>query len=115
MGERLTRVVHALPPGPVVILGGDTPSVTRADVATAFRALGAHRAVFGPTPDGGYWLIGLRRGLGGRLPFEGVRWSTADALSDTLANLVGCRVAMLREQEDIDHGPALRRWQARRP
>jgi len=115
LGQRLTRVVQGLPPGPVVILGSDTPTVTRADVADAFRALGPNRAVFGPAADGGYWLIGLRRGLGERLPFDGVRWSTADALADTLANLEGCRVAMLREQEDIDDGPALRRWRAGRP
>jgi len=114
LGQRLARVIHALPPGPVVILGSDTPTVTRADIAAAFRTLGANRAVFGPAPDGGYWLIGLRRGLGERLPFDGVRWSTEDALVDTLANLEGCRVAMLREQEDIDDGAALRRYTASR-
>lgn len=113
LGERLTRVIRSLPPGPVVILGSDTPTVTRADVGAAFRALGSSRAVFGPATDGGYWLIGLRRGPGERLPFEGVRWSTADALSDTLANLEGSAVALLREQEDVDDGPALKRYRAR--
>lgn len=113
LGRRLTRVIDALPPGPVVILGSDTPTVTRTDVAAAFKSLGPCRAVFGPATDGGYWLVGLRRGLGERLPFDGVRWSTSHALGDTLANLDGSRVAMLREQEDVDHGPALRRWRAR--
>jgi len=114
LGERLTRVIQSLPPGPVVILGSDTPTVTRADVAAAFHALGSSRAVFGPATDGGYWLIGLRRGPGEALPFEGVRWSTADALTDTLANLEGSAVAILREQEDVDDGPALKRYRARR-
>lgn len=114
LGERLTRVIRALPPGPVVILGSDTPTVTRADVAAAFRALGPNRAVFGPAPDGGYWLIGLRRSLAETLPFAGVRWSTAAALADTLANLEGSAVALLREQEDIDDGAALRRYRAGR-
>lgn len=113
LGERLTRVIHALPPGPVVILGSDTPTVTCTDVADAFRALGPNQAVFGPAPDGGYWLIGLRRGVGEALPFGGVRWSTSDSLGDTLANLAGRRVAMLREREDVDDGPSLRRWRAR--
>lgn len=113
LGERLTRVIRSLPPGPVVILGSDTPTVTRADVAAAFRALMSNRAVFGPATDGGYWLIGLRRGPGEPLPFEGVRWSTADALSDTLANLEGSAVAFLREQEDVDDGLALKRYRAR--
>jgi hypothetical protein len=113
LGERLTRVIRSLPPGPVVILGSDTPTVTRTDVAAAFRSLGSSRAVFGPATDGGYWLIGLRRGPGEALPFEGVRWSTSDALSDTLANLEGSAVAILREQEDVDDGPALKRYRAR--
>jgi len=114
LGERLTRVIHALPPGPVVILGSDTPTVSRADVAQAFRALGPNRAVFGPASDGGYWLIGLRRGLNEPLPFEHVRWATSNALADTMANLEGSRVFLLREQEDIDDGPALKRYRARR-
>jgi hypothetical protein len=113
LGERLARVVKALPPGPVVVLGSDTPTVTRSDVAAAFRALGPNRAVFGPASDGGYWLIGLRRGLGEPLPFDGVRWSTADALADTIANLDGAPSVLLREQEDVDDGPSLRRHRAR--
>lgn len=114
LGARLARVIQALPPGPVVILGSDTPTVTRGDVADAFAALRASRAVFGPARDGGYWLIGLRRAPGEALPFSNVRWSTHDALSDTLANLEGERVSLLREQEDVDDGPALRRYRARR-
>ncbi len=114
LGERLTRVLRALPRGPVVILGGDTPTVARADISGAFRALGSNRVVLGPAPDGGYWLIGLRRRRGEPLPFEGVRWSTANALADTLANLSGSPVALLREREDIDDGAALKRWRAAR-
>lgn len=114
LGARLRRVIEALPPGPVVILGSDTPTVTRGDVASAFAALGRNRAVFGPARDGGYWLIGLRRAAGEPLPFSNVRWSTRDALADTLANLEGARVSLLREQEDVDDGPALRRYRARR-
>lgn len=113
LGQRLERVIRSIPPGPVVVLGSDTPTVTRADVAAAFRALGPNRAVFGPAVDGGYWLIGLRRGPGESLPFDGVRWSTSDALSDTVAQLRGAPVAVLRVQEDVDDGPALKRYLAR--
>lgn len=113
LGERLTRVIQALPPGPVVILGSDTPTVSRADVDAAFRMLGPNCAVFGPASDGGYWLVGLRRGVNEPLPFREVRWSTPDALTDTMANLDGARVALLREQEDVDDGPALKRYRAR--
>jgi len=110
LGDRLGRVVRALPPGPVVIIGADTPTVRRHDVAQAFAALGHHDAVFGPARDGGYWLIGLRRRPRQHLPFEGVRWSTEHALADTMAAMQGRPVALLRVLEDIDDGPSLRRY-----
>lgn len=110
LGQRLSRVVRDLPPGRVVILGADTPTVTRQDVAEAFATLGANDAVFGPARDGGYWLIGLRRGLRQPLPFDGVRWSTEHALADTIAAMGERPVALLRLQEDVDDGPSLRRY-----
>ncbi len=113
LGERLRRLLRALPPGPVVVIGTDIPGIETRDIAAAFRALGASDAVFGPALDGGYWLIGLKRRLRAIDPFEGVRWSSSDALADTLANLNGRRVAMLRSLEDIDDAEALARL--RRP
>lgn len=110
LGERLSRVVRALPPGPVVTLGADTPTVTQQDVAEAFAALGSHDAVFGPARDGGYWLIGLRRRPRLHLPFDGVRWSSEHALADTIAAMQGRAVALLREREDVDDGPSLQRY-----
>jgi uncharacterized protein len=115
LGERLTRVTRALPSGPVVILGADTPGVTRADVVRAFHHLGSHAAVLGPARDGGYWLIGLRRGARDPLPFTDIRWSSAHTLADTLASLAGHRVAQLQVREDVDDGPSLRRTLRRRP
>ncbi len=60
--------------GPVVVIGADTPDVSRSDIARAFARLGAKAAVLGPARDGGYWLIGLRRRPRDRLPFDGIRW-----------------------------------------
>ncbi len=108
LGRRMGRVVRALPPGPAVLIGTDTPAVAAADIAQAFRSLGAADAVFGPALDGGYWLIGLSRRTG-RLPFAGVRWSTAHAMADTAANLRGRRVRVLRALEDVDDLAAYRR------
>ena len=75
LGRRMQRAFDCLPPGPAVLVGTDIPDLTRAHIATAFAALGAHDVVFGPASDGGYWLVGLRRRP--RLPaaFQNVRWS----------------------------------------
>jgi len=109
VGERLASVLRALPMGPVVIIGSDAPQVLQSDVAAAFRALRRADAVFGPARDGGYWLVGLSRRSRRMAVFEGVRWSTAHALADTLANLRGRRVAFLRELEDVDDAESFRR------
>jgi rSAM/selenodomain-associated transferase 1 len=102
LGQRLRRLLRSLPLGPVVVIGTDIPGIAASDIAVAFRALGASDAVFGPALDGGYWLIGLKRRPRQLDPFDGVRWSSPDALADTLANLAGRRVAMLRPLEDVD-------------
>ncbi|MGR3435608.1 MAG: TIGR04282 family arsenosugar biosynthesis glycosyltransferase [Shimia sp.] len=102
LGDRMGRVFRGLPPGPVCIVGADIPGVERGAIAEAFAALGRHDAVFGPAPDGGYWLLGLRRAapVPARL-FEGVRWSSPHALSDTRATVSG-RVATIRTLRDVD-------------
>ena len=87
LGERMARVLGQTH-GPSVLIGADIPGIERRHIARAFTALGSHPAVIGPAPDGGYWLIGLRHAS--RLHagfFEGVRWSTPDALTDTLLTL----------------------------
>lgn len=109
LGQRLSHVARRLPPGPVVILGSDAPQVRRADVARAFKALGAMDAVFGPAEDGGYWLLGLSRRQRRRPPFDGVRWSSPHALADTVANLPTPKVSYLRRLEDVDDGASLAR------
>jgi len=91
----------------VAIVGTDIPELGADDVAAAFRALGQAQAVFGPSDDGGYWLVALSPRRPAR-PFAGVRWSTAHALADTLANFAGHRVALLRTLRDVDTGADLR-------
>ena len=89
LGDRMQRMFDTLPIGPVVIIGSDIPHIAPADIADAFRLLGRHDAVFGPAPDGGYWLVGQSRRRTVLKLFDNVRWSSEHALSDTMANLDG--------------------------
>lgn len=103
LGDRMARVFRTMPPGPVAIIGADIPGVTAARIAEAFRALGDHDAVFGPAPDGGYWLIGLKRSAAvPAMIFQDVRWSTEHALADTAASLPGQRIAHVATLRDVD-------------
>ena len=109
----MQRVFDGMPPGPVVIVGADIPGVERHHIWAAFKALGQSDAVIGPADDGGYWLIGLKRRP--RIPqiFDGVRWSGPHAMSDTLQNLKGHRVARLDTLIDVDTGADLERLQSK--
>jgi rSAM/selenodomain-associated transferase 1 len=113
LGQRLSRIIRTLPPGPAVIIGSDAPDVTRRDIAAAFAALRAADYVIGPASDGGFWLIGAaRRGRAG-MALRNVRWSTSSALGDTLAALEGFRVSLLQTRDDVDDGAGFAAWRRR--
>jgi rSAM/selenodomain-associated transferase 1 len=115
LGRRMQRLFRRLPSGPAIIVGGDIPAIKASDIAEAFRLLGNADAVFGRAPDGGYWLVGLRRTPRLLAPFAGVRWSGPHALADTLGNLKGSRVAFAATRSDVDTEEDYRRlrrnWQ----
>ncbi len=105
LGRRMARAL-AGHDGPVVLVGGDIPTLDTRHIAQALKLLRRADVVFGPAADGGFWLVGLRHGR--RRPwaagmFRGVRWSSPHALADSLANLpVTARVAMLETLRDVD-------------
>ncbi|MDD9932629.1 MAG: TIGR04282 family arsenosugar biosynthesis glycosyltransferase [Myxococcales bacterium] len=85
--------------------GTDAPTLPASHLRRAARALEHAEVVLGPSADGGYYLIGLRRPAGA-LPdlFSRVRWSTRHTLADTLAltACAGLSVAMLPPWYDVD-------------
>ena len=103
LGARMKQVFDSLPPGPVCIIGADIPEISRRHIWKAFASLGPHEAVFGPAPDGGYWLIGLKRSRPSpKGMFDKVRGSTPHALQDSQASLSDLRVAHVDMLRDID-------------
>lgn len=115
LGVRMRRALAACPPGPVVLIGADIPSVEARHIAEAFGLLGRHDLVFGPAGDGGFWLVGARRSP--RLPplFGKVRWSGPHALADALGNLPRrVSVGAAARLDDVDDAEALRRLAPRR-
>lgn len=113
LGARMQRLFARLPPGPVVIVGSDIPSIRPAHIQAAFGLLGPADAVFGPAEDGGYWLVGLKRTPRVLAPFARVRWSGPHALADTRANLKRKRVALAPRLGDVDRAEDLRRERGR--
>ncbi len=102
LGARMQRVMDVSPPGPIILIGTDVPSIKSAHIQSAIKALGAHDAVVGPSPDGGYWLVGLKRRPRVPRAFADVQWSSPKTLDQTLANLSGLNVARIASLPDVD-------------
>jgi glycosyltransferase A (GT-A) superfamily protein (DUF2064 family) len=102
LGRRMQRLMETAPPGPVIVIGTDVPAVKSTHIQAAVKALGSHDAVVGPSPDGGYWLVGFKRRP--RIPraFGSVKWSSPEALQQTLANLGDLKVAQVASLHDVD-------------
>ena len=100
------RLAHAFADvgGPALLVGMDTPQVTRDDLAGGLERLAAPGvdAVLGPAADGGYWAIGLREAQ--PRAFLGVPMSTAWTGRAQHARLrrLGLRVALLPALRDVD-------------
>lgn len=103
LGARMARMLGQVPQGPACLIGADIPAITRKEIARGFAALGDHDVVFGPAPDGGFWLIGLKHPR--RQPpqfFRNVRWSSENALADSVATLPDHRIAHIATLRDVD-------------
>ena len=109
LGQRMLRALHGAGRRPVAIVGCDIPDLDARAVSMALSRLASHDAVFGPSSDGGYWLIGLRGVRPSPRLFDGVRWSTAHALADSIARLGGRRIAMAGTLDDVDEPADLER------
>lgn len=106
LGERLNRVLHDAPQGPVIIIGADAPGLRSRFLRRAFQDLLCYEALFGPAADGGFWLAGFARRRPAPKLFENVRWSSQYALADTLkslpANFSVLRANSLRDVDTVD-------------
>jgi uncharacterized protein len=88
----------------IVLIGSDIPTLPLSHLREAFRHLEDARCdvVFGPSSDGGYYLVGMRA------PhpelFENITWSTSSVMAETLehAQKHGLNVALVPSWHDVD-------------
>jgi rSAM/selenodomain-associated transferase 2/rSAM/selenodomain-associated transferase 1 len=93
----------------IVLIGTDIPELTVNHLSRAFDALIEHDLVLGPSTDGGYWLIGLKRLAS---VFGGIDWGAAVVFEQTLAlaQNESLKVETLDHLTDIDTGKELKKW-----
>jgi rSAM/selenodomain-associated transferase 2/rSAM/selenodomain-associated transferase 1 len=90
----------------VILIGTDVPEVKALHLEEAFDALKENDLVFGPSTDGGYWLVGLKEPM----PiFDNIPWGTAGVLAQTFSYLRDRELSTycLDPLADIDTGEDL--------
>ena len=95
--------------GSVCLIDSDSPTVPVEAFEQAVEALRREgdRIVLGPSDDGGYYLIGLKRAHAE--VFAGITWSTAAVYAETVAaaKAAGIEVVELPVWYDVDDGATL--------
>ena len=104
LGQRMSRLFDRAfrEGGPVVVVGTDAPAVDANAVVRALRALESADVALGPSRDGGYYLMALRRPCPEL--FHAIPWSTSAVLRESAeaARRMGLRTTYLEVESDID-------------
>ncbi len=87
-----------------VLIGSDCPEIRSNLLEEAFEALKKNEYVLGPSSDGGYYLIGMRKEVLNFTIFRNIPWSTSDVLNLTLNQIKknNSSIELLKELNDID-------------
>ena len=87
----------------VVLIGSDCPTLNIDYVKNAFKHLSKNNdVVLGPTTDGGYALIGMKKQ--NNYLFKNITWGSSKVFTQSLeaANNYRCNIKSLAEVSDID-------------
>ena len=111
LGEKMynaLRHVLELDYDAVVLTGADLPLMTAAHLESGFTALEGADVTFGPTSDGGYYLVGMKQPH--RTVFENQQYGGATVLENTIAasEAAGLAVMLADPCDDVDTPEDLR-------
>lgn len=91
----------------VVLTGSDIPNLNTKTIQSAFNQM--RDVVLGPSPDGGYYLVGCTRSIDLTPIFEAsIGWGKSDVLKETLRLLMDFDVTLLASLQDIDYSTDLK-------
>ena len=86
-----------------ILIGSDCPELTPSDLATANKMLLNDKdIVLGPSEDGGYYLIGLKKNH--VQLFSNIEWGTEHVYSKTrqIAERLDLNIGLLEKRSDVD-------------
>ena len=70
-----------------IIIGGDIQDIKKQYIIDAWKKLKNRDIVFGPSEDGGFWLIGISKVRKLNFIFQGVVWNLENTLAQVIFQL----------------------------
>lgn len=107
LGERMKNAFESVfeeDYNKAIIIGSDMPCFSCDFFSDIFDELGDNHTVIGPSPDGGYYLLGFKKDTFLKEVFYDIHWSTENVLSSTMKifNKYKYKVNILEVMNDID-------------
>lgn len=97
----------------VLVVGNDSPDLSRSDLEAAISGLQTGHNVLGPSTDGGAYLIGVQQKFFCAADWETLPWCTPQLFQSLLDILFDAEIPqsdVLRYLTDLDHAESIRRW-----
>ena len=105
LGEKMYRYLRkvlALDYESVILTGSDLPGMTAAHLESGFAVLEETDIAIGPTSDGGYYLIGMKRPCREVFRIEGYGGATVFEKTVAAAKNAGLTVGLAMTCDDVD-------------
>jgi len=112
LGERICDAFEAVltEHDAAIIIGSDCPTLTSKHINLAISSLQETDYVIGPSEDGGYYLLGMKKLIDDF--FNNIAWSTSNVFSQTFNKIIksGLTVTEIDILTDIDYVQDLERF-----
>ena len=101
--DRVAEIVNVLllQYSNVLVLGTDCPDLTKDHLCRAVKQLDENDFVFGPSTDGGFYLMGTRKPID-KTRWSQVSWSQENTLEKVCLSLKDSKIGMMTYLGDID-------------
>ena len=96
-----------------VIIGTDIPDINAEIINQSFEILNSADIVIGPSADGGYYLLGMKKPYD--FLFDNIQWSTGSVFRETMSSVLihNLTFFVLPELIDIDTKDDFIKWSER--
>ena len=114
LGEKMYNAIvllHTKGYGRIALIGADSPDLPPDYISEAFSGLDSSDVVIGPSEDGGYYLIGMKKPVD--FIFKEITWGSSEVFMRTIHILKrqGIPYFLLPKWYDIDNIESLKRYQ----